>query len=39
MAAIEELLQATEPKANEDEVRKALAQWLVYQARRQGVKI
>jgi hypothetical protein len=39
MAAIEELLQATEPKANEDEVRKALAQWLVYQARRQGVRI
>jgi hypothetical protein len=37
MAAIEELLQATEPKADPDEVRKALAQFLVYQARLQGV--
>jgi hypothetical protein len=37
MAAIEELLQATEPKANPDEVRKALAMYLVGQARIRGV--
>jgi len=39
MKAIEELLEATEPKANEEEVRKAIANYLVYQARKQGVQI
>lgn len=39
MQAIEELLQATEPKAAPEDVRKAIANYLVIQARIQGVQI
>ena len=39
MAAIEELLAATEPKADNEEIRKALAAYLVLNARIQGAYV